>query len=83
MRRGKSFKSLNSLLGVSMRLTYDKEADAVYIELKEGSFATNKQVADNTILDLDTKGNVLGIELLDASSRIDLAIDLDNLRIKA
>lgn len=51
-----------------MRIAYDKEADALYIELREGSFAANKTVDDQTIL--DAGGNLLGIELLDASKRI-------------
>ncbi len=53
-----------------MEIAYDKEADAVYITLMEGNFAKNKKIDDFTILDLDEKGNILGIELLYASKRI-------------
>ena len=55
---------------MSMKLTYDKEADAIYIELQDGMFARNKKVDDFTILDLDEKGHILGIEILEASKRI-------------
>ena len=47
-----------------MEIEYDKEADALYIDFKKGDFAKNKKVDDFTVLDLDAKGNLLGIELL-------------------
>ncbi len=53
-----------------MEISYDKEADAMYIEFREGEFAKNKKVDDFTIIDLDKKGNILGIELLDVSKRL-------------
>jgi len=53
-----------------MKISYDKEADAMYIEFQKGEFATNKKIDDFTIIDLDKKGNILGIELLDVSKRI-------------
>lgn len=53
-----------------MEISYDKEADAVYIEFRKGDFAKNKKVDDFTIVDLDKDGNILGIELLDASKSI-------------
>jgi uncharacterized protein YuzE len=53
-----------------MEITYDKEADALYIEFRKGKFAKNKKIDDFTIFDLDADGNLLGIELLDASKRI-------------
>lgn len=45
-----------------MEINYDKEADAMYIELRKGHFAKNKKLDDFTILDLDKEGNILGIE---------------------
>ena len=53
-----------------MKITFDKEADAVYIEFSNGEFAWNKKIDDFTIIDLDEKGNILGIELLNVSKRI-------------
>lgn len=55
-----------------MEITYDKEADAMYIEFRKGKFSKNKKIDDFTIIDLDEKGNILGIELLDVSERIPL-----------
>ena len=53
-----------------MEIKYDKEADAVYIEFGKGEFAKNQKLNDFTILDLDKKGNIIGIEILDAKKRI-------------
>ncbi len=55
-----------------MEISYDKEADAMYIEFQKGKFVNNKKIDDFTIVDLDKKGNILGIELLDISKRIPL-----------
>jgi len=53
-----------------MEITYDKEADAVYIEFDSGEFASNKKIDDDTIIDLDKNGKILGIELLNVSKRM-------------
>ncbi len=53
-----------------MEISYDKQADAMYIEFRKGEFAQNKKIDDFTIIDLDSQGNMLGIELLDISKRI-------------
>ncbi len=53
-----------------MEITFDKDADAVYIEFSSGDFVSNKKMDDDTILDLDKDGNILGIELLSVSKRI-------------
>ena len=53
-----------------MEITYDKDADALYIEFQKGDFAKNKKIDDLTIIDLDKEGNMLGIEFLNASKRI-------------
>lgn len=53
-----------------MEITFDKDADAVYIEFRKGEFAKNQKMDDFTILDFDAEGNILGIELLCVSGRI-------------
>lgn len=66
-----------------MKITFDKDADALYIEFREGKFGSNKKIDDNTIIDLDKDGNILGIELLSVKNRIPLEslseIDVKNL----
>ncbi len=53
-----------------MKITFDKEADAVYIEFSSEEFASNKKIDSNTIIDLDKEGKIIGIELLNVSKRI-------------
>ncbi len=53
-----------------MKITFDKEADAVYIEFSNLKFSSNKKIDDNTIIDIDKEGNIIGIELLSVSKRI-------------
>ena len=53
-----------------MKIEFDKEADAIYIELGSGEFAKNKKIDDETIIDLDKNEKILGIELLNVSKRI-------------
>ena len=53
-----------------MKISYDTQADAVYIQLREGQFVANKEVAEGVILDMGEGGTVLGIEILEASTRV-------------
>jgi len=52
-----------------MQITYDTKADAMYIKFCDGEFITNKEVEEGIFIDMG-KGNVLlGIEILEASTR--------------
>ncbi len=52
-----------------MQITYDTKADAMYIKFCDGDFIANKEVEEGIILDFG-KGNILlGIEILEASTR--------------
>ncbi len=52
-----------------MQITYDTKADAMYIKFRDGEFVANKEVEEGIIIDMG-KGNVLlGIEILEASTR--------------
>ena len=53
-----------------MKITYDPDADAMYIRLKEGKVNKTKEVDKNTILDYDKDGNVIGIEILFVKERM-------------
>lgn len=64
-----------------MKITFDKEADAVYIEFSSGEFNKNKKIDEDTIIDLDSKDNILGIELLNVSKRISKDF-LSNITVK-
>lgn len=53
-----------------MKSTYDKTADAMYITLRKGRVSYTVQLSDRMNADLDKSGNVLGVEILDASRQI-------------
>lgn len=47
-----------------MKIRYDPEADAMYIKLKEATVDHTQEVDENTIIDFDKEGMVIGFELL-------------------
>jgi len=53
-----------------MKITYDKQADTIYLQFQEGKFSRNKEVDEGIILDIDKGNKILGIEILDASKRL-------------
>ena len=53
-----------------MKVNYDKETDAMYIRLCDSKIKGTIKVHDRLMVDVDTKGNTVGIELLDASLQI-------------
>ncbi|MGQ0684701.1 DUF2283 domain-containing protein [Bradyrhizobium sp.] len=52
-----------------MRVRIDQSADAVYLNLSDGAVSESEEVADGIVVDYDTDGRVVGIEILDASKR--------------
>jgi uncharacterized protein YuzE len=56
-----------------MRLKIDKENDALYFRLDEERIVESEEVENGVILDFDAEGKVVGIELLNLSTRIDPA----------
>jgi uncharacterized protein YuzE len=53
-----------------MRIIYDKETDTLSIILRSGKVAESDEPSPRVILDYDTGGRVLSIELLDASEQV-------------
>ena len=53
-----------------MKITYDKIANAAYMTLRAGKVAKTVEMSGNVIVDLDKKGNLLGIEMLDAANQL-------------
>ncbi len=53
-----------------MKITYDKIADAAYMVLRKGKVAKTVEMSESVIIDLDKKGNLLGIEMLNASKQL-------------
>ncbi|NPA76974.1 MAG: DUF2283 domain-containing protein [Candidatus Diapherotrites archaeon] len=56
-----------------MEMRYDSAADALYIRLSTAEVASSEEVDDGVVVDYDSRGNVVGIEILGVRSRkIDL-----------
>ena len=53
-----------------MRLKIDKENDALYLRLDETSIIDSEEVQPGVILDFNAEGKVVGIELLNLSTRM-------------
>lgn len=53
-----------------MRVRYDEEADALYIRLREAEYYESDEIREGFILDYDTDGNIIGIEILEASAHL-------------
>jgi uncharacterized protein YuzE len=54
-----------------MRIRYSKETNALYIRLKENKIEDTDEVSEDLIIDYDSDGNVVGIEILDVSKKVD------------
>jgi len=52
-----------------MRIEYDPQADALYLRLKKGRVHETIEVSDGVLVDLDERGDPLGIEVLFVSRR--------------
>lgn len=51
-----------------MKITYDGQADALYISLSSADCAVQRHVTEDCIVDIDKDGNVVGIEILGAKA---------------
>ena len=55
---------MTATAGAHMALEYDLDAGALYVRLCDGEVARTRQLDDNTLIDLDAAGNVLGVEVV-------------------
>jgi len=53
-----------------MRLKVDRESDALYFRLDESAIVESEEVQPGVILDFDAQGHVVGVEILNLSSRV-------------
>lgn len=56
-----------------MKISYFQDTDTLYIEFRAGDIAESKDLDEDTILDVDTKGNVCAITFEHASQRTDVS----------
>lgn len=53
-----------------MKVRIDKEDDALYFELDDVEIVETEEVQPGVLLDFDKDGRVVGIEILDLSTRL-------------
>jgi uncharacterized protein YuzE len=53
-------------------VTYDEDADVLYVGLADGEVAETRNLGDLRLVDLAQDGTVLGIEFISASQGVDL-----------
>lgn len=54
-----------------MKVTYDPEADALYVCFqKEPAVAETHEINDEIFVDVDEQGHIVGLELLSASKQV-------------
>lgn len=56
-----------------MKLNYCPETDSLYIDLSDRVSTTSREVSEGVVLDYDDKGELVGIDIDNASRKVDLA----------
>jgi uncharacterized protein YuzE len=56
-----------------MKVSYFEDTDTLYIEFRDSGIAESRDLDENTILDVDAKGNVCAITFEHASQRTDVS----------
>ena len=62
-----------------MKVIYDAETDVLRVVLTDSPIEENNEDSSGVILDYDSAGNVVGLEVLDASSRVNNPRSLEHI----
>ncbi len=55
-----------------MKLNYYPETDSLYIDLSEKTSVESKEISEGVVLDYDEAGNLVGIDIDNASKKVQL-----------
>ena len=55
-----------------MKLNYYKDTDSLYIDLSSHPSAESREVSEGVVIDYDMNGNIVGIDIDNASRKVDL-----------
>lgn len=54
-----------------MKLDYDDKADALYLRFSDARVVESEETRPGLVLDFDSEGHIVAIELLDARRQLD------------
>ncbi len=63
-----------------MNISYDKDADCLYIQFQQGKVMKTKKIEEGILIDLDEQSRLYGIEIVGVSERMPVA-SLDKINI--
>ena len=55
-----------------MKLKYYPETDSLYIDLSHRTSVESREISEGVVLDYDDSGHVVGIDIDNASSKVEL-----------
>jgi len=55
-----------------MKLNYFPDTDSLYIDLSEQPSTDSQEISEGVVLDYDAKGNLVGIDIDNASRKVQL-----------
>jgi uncharacterized protein YuzE len=55
-----------------MKLNYYPETDSLYIDLSEKTSVKSNEISEGVVLDYDADGNLVGIDIDNASTKVQL-----------
>ena len=70
-RAPRRYQTVNEALESHMKVEYDRETDTLTVTLRDGVVAESDEDKPGVILDYDDVGNLLSVEVLYASQRVE------------
>lgn len=55
-----------------MKLNYHPDTDSLYIDLSEQTSVESREISEGIVLDYDADGNLVGIDIDNASEKVEL-----------
>ncbi len=56
-----------------MKLNYYPDTDSLYIELSDKTSVESQEISEGIVIDFDSKGNIIGIDVDNASKKLNLS----------
>ncbi len=58
---------------LNMKINYYSETDSLYIDFSSRPSAESEEIRDGVVLDFDKNGNITGVDIQNASKKLDLS----------